>query len=179
MDQRWNQLGELLVRHSTGVQPGERVMIALGEVETYPLVQAVYRACIQAGAYPQVQFLSEELNRQVLKYGSAEQVGWIPEIEAYGMEWADVYIGLRGAYNLDVVWDIPAEQAGALPQGDGADIHPALAENALVPGARAERGAGSTGGHGRGDDHQHVSSTPVSWIGPQAGAGMAAPGLRS
>jgi aminopeptidase len=69
----------------------------------------VYQSCIQAGAFPQVQFLSEELNRQVLKYGTPEQVAWVPEIEAYGMEWADVYIGLRGAYNLDTLWDIPAE----------------------------------------------------------------------
>ena len=109
MDPRWKQLADLLVKYSTGVQPGERVMIAFGELETYPLVLSVYQACIQAGALPQVQFLSEELNRQVLKYGSPEQIDWVPEIEAYGMEWADVYIGLRGAYNLNTLWDIPAD----------------------------------------------------------------------
>lgn len=110
MDPRWDKLGQLLVTHSAAVQPGERVMIAMSEVEAYPLARAVYQACIQAGAYPQVQFLSEELNRQVLKYGSVEQVSWLPEIEAYGMQWADVYFGLRGAYNLDLFWDIPVEK---------------------------------------------------------------------
>lgn len=110
MDQRWNQLGDLLVEYSAAVRPGEKVMIAFGEQETYPLVQAVYRACVRAGAYPQVQFLSEELNRMVLKYGTEEQIGWVPEIEAYGMEWADVYFGLRGAHNLDTAWDVPAEK---------------------------------------------------------------------
>jgi aminopeptidase len=100
MDPRWERLGELLVNYSTKVQPGERVMIAMIELETFPLVQAVYRAVIKAGAFPQVQFLSETLRNSLLRYGGEDQVNWTPEIEAYGMEWADVYIGLRGAHNL-------------------------------------------------------------------------------
>ncbi len=119
MDKRWGQLGDLLVQYSAAVQPGERVMIAFVELETYPLMRAVYRACIQAGAFPQVQFLSEELNRLVLQYGTPEQIGWVPEIEAYGMEWADVYFGLRGAHNLDVFWDVPAKKLSLLRRAMG------------------------------------------------------------
>jgi len=114
MIKRWKQLGDLLVNYSMKVQSGERVMIAMVEKETYPLVHAIYEASVKVGAYPQVQFLSEELNRLLLKYGSNEQVEWVPEIEAYGMEWADVYFGLRGAHNLDVFWDIPSEKLSAL-----------------------------------------------------------------
>lgn len=109
-DKRWKQLGELLVNHSAEVKPGERVMIAMGELESYPLVQAVYESAIKAGAYPQVQFLSETLRRSLIQYGSDEQLGWVPEIEAYGMEWADVYFGLRGAHNLFEQWDASADQ---------------------------------------------------------------------
>jgi aminopeptidase len=72
-------------------------------------VQAVYEAAIKAGAYPQVQFLSETLRHAVMKYGSQEQLRWVPEIEEYGMEWADVYFGLRGAHNLYEHADIPTE----------------------------------------------------------------------
>jgi aminopeptidase len=108
MDIRWKKLGELLVNYSVEIKPGERAIIAMVEPDTYPLVLAAYEACVKAGAYPQVQFLSEELNRSLLKYGSAEQIAWVPEIERYGLEWADVYLGLRGAHNLDVFWDIPA-----------------------------------------------------------------------
>lgn len=107
MDKRWKQLAELLVTYSAEVQPGERVMIAMLEPETYPLTEALYEAVIKAGGYPQVQFKSERLRHLMMKYGNAEQVGWVPEIEAYGMEWADVYFGLRGAHNLHVHWDIP------------------------------------------------------------------------
>jgi aminopeptidase len=113
MDKRWKELGDLLVNYSTEVQPGEKVMIAMKEVETYPLMHAIYEACIKAGALPQVQFISEELNRLIMTYGEREQVDWVPEIEAYGMEWADVYFGLRGAHNLNVHWDVPAETLSA------------------------------------------------------------------
>jgi aminopeptidase len=119
MDKRWKKLGNLLVNYSMKVQPGEKVMIAMVEKETYPLMHAIYEASIKVGAYPQVQFLSEELNRLVLKYGDNNLIKWIPEIEAYGMEWADVYFGLRGAHNLNVLWDIPAEKLSALRRAMG------------------------------------------------------------
>ena len=119
MDKRWKQLGDLLFNYSMEIKPGEKVMIAMIEKETYPMAHAVYEAVIKAGAFPQIQFLSEELNRLILKYGSREQINWLPEIEAYGMEWADVYFGLRGAHNLDVFWDIPADKLSGLRRAMG------------------------------------------------------------
>ncbi|MCL1811994.1 MAG: aminopeptidase [Treponema sp.] len=113
MDPRWQKLGELLVNYSTKVKPKERVMIAMIEPDTFPLVQAVYRAAVKAGAFPQVQFLSETLRHSLLSYGNEEQINWVPEIEAQGMEWADVYIGLRGAHNLFELQDINAETLAA------------------------------------------------------------------
>lgn len=110
MDKRWKHLGEILVNYSTKVKPGERVMIAMIEIETWPLAHAVYEACIQSGAYPQIQLLSETLRRSVLEFGNDEQINRAPEIEMYGMEWADVYIGLRGAHNLYELQDISADK---------------------------------------------------------------------
>lgn len=112
-DKRWKQVGELLVNYSAEVKPGDRVMIAMSELESFPLLQAVYEATIKAGGFPQVQFLSETLRHSVLKYGNEAQIRWVPEIEAYGMEWADVYFGLRGAHNLNELWDIPAGRLAA------------------------------------------------------------------
>lgn len=113
MDKRWKAVGEVLVNHSTNVQPDDRVMIAMVEIETFPLAQAVYEACIKAESFPQIQLLSETLRHALLKYGNAKQYSWIPEIEAYGMEWADVYIGLRGAHNLYELNDIPVDTLAA------------------------------------------------------------------
>ncbi len=119
MDKRWKQLGEILIQHSVGVKPGERVMIAMKEVETLPLVQATYEAAIRAGGLVQVQFLSDTLQHALMRSGTPEQVGWVPEIEAYGMDWADVYIGLRGAHNLYEFHDIPSGTLSRLRQAMG------------------------------------------------------------
>jgi len=113
MDKRWQQLADILVNYSTAVQPGERVLIAMGEVETYPLVHTVYGAVIKAGGLPQVQFLSESLRHLVMKYGNQAQIAWTPEMEMAGMAWADVYIGLRGGYNLYEHADIASETLAA------------------------------------------------------------------
>jgi len=109
-DKRWAELGELLVHYCSEVKPGERVMIAMGESDSFPLVKAVYGAVVKAGAFPQVQFLSEVLRHSLLRYGNDQQIRWVPEIEAHGMEWADVYFGLRGAHNLHEHWDIPSDR---------------------------------------------------------------------
>lgn len=113
MDRRWHELAEVLVNYSTAVQPGERVMIAMLELDAYPLAAAVYEAVIQAGGYPQVQFLSETLRHAVMAYGDRDQIAWVPEIEAYGMDWADVYLGLRAAHNPYVHADIPEDVLAA------------------------------------------------------------------
>ncbi len=120
MDPRWKRLGELLVNYSVAVKPGERVMIAMGEPESFSLVRGVHEAVIKAGGFPQVQFLSETLRHQLLKHGSTEQLSWVPEIEAYGMEWADVYIGLRGAANLHELDDVPAARMALNQKATGA-----------------------------------------------------------
>lgn len=113
MDQRWKRLGEILVNYSTRVRPGERVMIAVTEPETFPLAQAAYGAAVKAGGYPQMQLLSERLRHALLTHGNEEQISWVPEIEEYGMQWADVYIGLRGAHNLYELQEIPADRLAA------------------------------------------------------------------
>ncbi len=107
MDKRWYELADILVNYSTEVKPGERVMISMRETHTLPLVKAIYAACIKVGAFPQVQFLSDYLDHALMRDGSTEQVEQVPEIEAYGMAWADVYFGVRGTHNIYEFADIP------------------------------------------------------------------------
>lgn len=109
VDPRWRQVADVLTRYSTAVQPGERVMIAMHEVDSYPLAQALYAACIECGAFPQVQFFAEAMRKSLLWQGNARQIGWMPAIEAYGMEWADVYFGLRALAGSPAPADIPVE----------------------------------------------------------------------
>jgi aminopeptidase len=119
VDKRWEKLGDLLVNYSMNVKAGEKVMIAMTEIESFPLVYAIYKFATKAGAFVQVQFLSEELNHLVMKFGNNEQLSWVPEIEAYGMDWADVYFGLRGAIRLNIHSDIAAETLASFRKGMG------------------------------------------------------------
>jgi len=98
-DPRWNELADILINYSTQTKKDEKVFITMMETDTLPLVERVYSHAVQAGALPQVEFVSSYLERELLKHGTMDQLDWVPEIQAYGMEWADVYIGLRGFRN--------------------------------------------------------------------------------
>ena len=112
-DPRWMQLADILVNYSTRTQPGERVFITMMETETLPLVTGVYSQAVQAGALPQVEFVSAYLERELMRHGTMGQIEWVPEIQAHGMEWADVYIGLRGARNPHEFEGIGADRLAA------------------------------------------------------------------
>jgi aminopeptidase len=99
IDKRWQQLAEILVNYSTNVQPDEKVLITMMENDTFPLMRAVYAEVVKAGGLPQVEYQSVYLERDLMLYGNEKQLDWVPELNAYGMEWADCYVGLRGATN--------------------------------------------------------------------------------
>ena len=68
------------------------------------------------------------------------------------MTWADVYFGLRGAYDLSIHDDIPAAALAANQEAMGKDLDLALAEYALVLGACAQRGASAASRYRPGND---------------------------
>ena len=109
-DKRWYELANILVNFSTQVKKGEKVLITMMELETFPLVKAVYSEVVKAGGLPFVEYQSAYLERDLMQFGSQEQVDWVCEMQSYGMEWADVYIGLRGARNPNEFWDIDAKK---------------------------------------------------------------------
>ncbi|HEX2282409.1 MAG TPA: aminopeptidase [Thermomicrobiales bacterium] len=119
-DQRWSQLAEILVNYSTRTRAGDRLLITMMELETFPLTLAVYEHAVRAGAFPQVQFASAYLERALLTHGTEELIARVPDLERSGMEWADVYIGLRGARNQHELAGIPTERLAAHKRALGA-----------------------------------------------------------
>lgn len=113
MNDRWDQLADVLVNYSTGIQPDEKLLITMMEKETFPLMRAVYGQAVKAGGLPQVEFQSVYLERDLMLYGNDAQLEWVPELNAYGMEWADCYVGLRGASNPHEFTGIPAKKISA------------------------------------------------------------------
>ena len=80
-------------------EKGDRVLITMMETDTFPLARAVHAAAVQAGAIAHIEFQSLLLQRDLMLHGREEQFAPSHELQSRGMEWADVYIGLRGASN--------------------------------------------------------------------------------
>jgi aminopeptidase len=112
-DQRWSQLGEILVNYSTRTRQRDRLLITMMEPETFPVTLAVYEYAVRAGAFPQVHFSSAYMERVLMLHGSQELIDWVPELERAGMEWADTYVGLRGARNPREFAGVPLERLAA------------------------------------------------------------------
>lgn len=110
MDPRWNKLADILVNYSTNIKKGDKVQITMMETDTFPLARAVYAEVIKAGGLPHIEFQSTYLERDLMLYGSDEQLDWVPDLQSFGMDWADAYIGLRGARNPYEFSKIPPQK---------------------------------------------------------------------
>lgn len=110
MDKRWYKLADILVNYSTKVKKGDKVAIAMYESHTEDLVTALVEKVVQAGGFPQIQFLSEKIRHKLLSFGSKEQLTRVPDLEIFSIEWCDVYFGIRGGFNLGETYDIEDEK---------------------------------------------------------------------
>jgi len=72
-DPRFAQLAELLVRHSTRVTPGDRVLIEASHIPTRMLA-ALVDAVVAAGGIPLVDVKDPQVTRQLLLSGTLEQL---------------------------------------------------------------------------------------------------------
>ena len=96
---RWDELADILVNYSTQVQKGDRVLVTMMETDTFPLARAVHASAVRAGAVAHIEFQSLLVQRDLMQFGVQEQFVHAHEMQSEGMNWADVYIGLRGASN--------------------------------------------------------------------------------
>ncbi len=96
-DTRLARLAHLLVTYSLRLRPGDLLQINTTPLAA-PLVREVYREALLAGAHPYTRISLPETQELLLKYGSDEQLAYIPKTTAQEMEdinalltiWADV-----------------------------------------------------------------------------------------
>lgn len=97
-DPRVEKLADLLVNYSVAVQPGQKVWIrthALAE----PLAKAVYTKVLQAGGLPYVQATLPGFDLLLYRYGSAEQIQYLPAPMMTAAETCDAEITLMAEVN--------------------------------------------------------------------------------
>ncbi len=108
-DPRNARLAEVIVRHSTRLQPGEAILIEAFDVAdglVLDLVDAVH----DARGVPIVFLRSNAVNRNLIAGGDEGQFQLQGEIELFQMQKVKAYVGLRGAHNSTELADVPGDR---------------------------------------------------------------------
>ena len=107
IDPRFTQLAEGLIRFSTAMKKGERVLIDAFDIPD-AMVVALIRATRAAGAHPSVQIHRARITRELTL--GADEIQYAPhaEVELARMKKMDAYIALRGSENIFEASDVPS-----------------------------------------------------------------------
>ncbi|MBT5876349.1 MAG: aminopeptidase [Candidatus Latescibacteria bacterium] len=106
-DPRFEKLAHVLVTHSTRVQSGERVLVEGFDIPDEMLI-ALIRTIREAGGTPLVSIKHQRIQRELIM-AQDDSVPFAGDYEAYRMKQVDVYMGLRGSYNVMELSDVSAE----------------------------------------------------------------------
>ncbi|MFM8457559.1 MAG: aminopeptidase, partial [Chthoniobacterales bacterium] len=85
MDSRYEKLADVLVKHSTALKPGEKVLIEVSDVPD-AMVIALVRAARKAKALPFVQLQHGRVAREMAIGAVKEQIAVAAEIEMARMK---------------------------------------------------------------------------------------------
>ncbi len=107
-DPRMQKLAEVLVAHSTRVQPGDNVLIEASEIPD-AMVIALIRRIREAGGIPQVTVKHSKIQREVIRGAGAEGLQAIGQYESYRMKRVQAYMGLRGNHNISEMSDVTSD----------------------------------------------------------------------
>ncbi len=108
-DPRYRKLADILVGHSTKINPDEKVLIEAYDIPEEFLVVLI-RAVVEAGGVPLCMTKHNRVLRELYLNASAEQMELWAEVEKLQMENVQAYIGVRGSSNISEHSDIPQER---------------------------------------------------------------------
>lgn len=97
-DQRTEKLASLLVNYSIGVKPKQKVLIH-GESGSEPLLNEIFKQCLQLGAYPFISPYTEGYFYNVIRYAQPEQFHEILQPYMDLMNSVDARIRIQGETN--------------------------------------------------------------------------------
>jgi len=108
IDPRMTKLAEVLVKYSTELKPGEKVLIEAIDIPVEFTCEMV-RVARAAGADPLVTLKSNRVQRALLLNSSRTQFDLIADTEVLRMGNVQAYVGLRGNHNIAELSDVPPE----------------------------------------------------------------------
>lgn len=108
-DARIDALARQLVRYSTSLKKGEKVLIDLHDVPD-SIGLALIREARAKGALPFLRLHQGRLTREMLKGAEADQYQIIAKHLLAEMKDMDAYIAIRGGLNIAETSDVPADR---------------------------------------------------------------------
>ncbi len=108
-DARIDALARQLVRYSTALKKGDKVLIDLHDVPD-SIGLALIREARAKGALPFLRIHQSRLTREMLKGADDAQYSVISKHLLAEMKDMDAYIAIRGGYNIAESSDVPAER---------------------------------------------------------------------
>jgi aminopeptidase len=114
-DPRLDRLADVLVRYSTKVKKGDLVVIH-GEAVAMPLIEAVYEACVKAGANAFWSPACDALKELLLTHGTDEQIKFSSPILQHQVETVDVRIAFWAQQNTKFLGRFEPRKAAFLQQ---------------------------------------------------------------
>ena len=121
-DPRITKLADLLVRHSTRLQPGEHVLIEGFDVPEDIIIELV-RAARRAKAHPHVALRNNRVMRALIVDAPDDNLAAWGDYDLYRMKKMQAYIGVRGSLNVSELGDIPGAQMQKQARLYGKPVH--------------------------------------------------------
>ncbi|HEX4106733.1 MAG TPA: aminopeptidase [Solirubrobacteraceae bacterium] len=110
IDQRAQRLAQVLVRHSTAVQPGDLVAIE-GDSAAESLILAVFEETLRAGGQPMLSVTPRGAESALFEHASDEQLDFVSPVTELLTDRSDVRIRVRAQENTRELSQVdPARQ---------------------------------------------------------------------
>ncbi|GAA4440692.1 aminopeptidase [Bremerella cremea] len=116
MDPRYQKLAQVLVQYSGRVKPGHLVRIA-GSTVCEPLLIAIYREVVKAGAHADVVMTPDECKRIFFDEASDEQLAYENPLQLQAVEAIDCSISMWGQKNSKALSTVPPQKSALVSQG--------------------------------------------------------------
>lgn len=93
-----DRLARVIVQYSTGVKPGDLVVIQADPI-AMPLLESLTEHILAAGGHPQWYPRTEAIEQLIVEQGTDEQIAYISPVDRFMMENVDVRIALWAEVN--------------------------------------------------------------------------------
>ena len=108
-DPRITKLAQILIKHSTRIESGDRVIIE-ATTAAEPLIRAVYNQILQAGGHPHLLLKIPEQEKELFRAGSDEQLAYVNEFQKLAYEQFEARIRIHSLTNLQALRDFAVEK---------------------------------------------------------------------